>query len=168
MTLNWTKAGPQATVGKANQNLVQFWYMAEQIGCARLSIKLWKKWVLVKNWDVIIEILPSWYVWVPKWNFLTLSIINLSNLILRLLPDYSHINPLGAVGEYTVCFRSSCFRTGAAVSLFWDFWCPQRLLYNNKTGRKFPLGQKHSLIGLGRRQEDGQQKGKNQDLLIGG
>ena len=35
-----TKAGPQATVGKANQNYVKFWYEAEQTGSAMLSIKL--------------------------------------------------------------------------------------------------------------------------------
>ena len=35
-----TKAGPQATVGKANQNYVKFWYEAEQTGPAMLSIKL--------------------------------------------------------------------------------------------------------------------------------
>ena len=35
-----TKAGPQATVGKANQNFVKFWYEAEQTGSAMLSIKL--------------------------------------------------------------------------------------------------------------------------------
>ena len=33
-----TKAGPQATVGKANQNYVKFWYEAEQTGPAKLSI----------------------------------------------------------------------------------------------------------------------------------
>ena len=35
-----TKAGPQATVGKANQNFVKFWYEAEQTGSAMLSIQL--------------------------------------------------------------------------------------------------------------------------------
>ena len=33
-------AGPQATAGKANQNIVNFWYEAEQTGPAMLSIKL--------------------------------------------------------------------------------------------------------------------------------
>ena len=32
-----TKAGPQASVGKANQNFVKFWCEAKQTGFARLS-----------------------------------------------------------------------------------------------------------------------------------
>ena len=46
-------------------------------------------------------------------------------------------------------------RNRAAVSLFWDLWCAWRLLCHPKTGRKFPLGQKHYLICLTMRQEDG-------------
>ena len=68
---NWIKAGPQATVGKANQNLIQFWCKAEQTGPAKVSLMLWKKWVLEKNWDSIMKILPSWYIWIPKWNFVS-------------------------------------------------------------------------------------------------
>ena len=33
----WTKAGPQASIGKATQNLVQSWFEAEQTGFARVS-----------------------------------------------------------------------------------------------------------------------------------
>ena len=62
-------AGPQATVAKANQNMAQFWCKVEQTSSTWLSIKLWKKWVLEQNWDLIMHILPSWYVDVPKWNF---------------------------------------------------------------------------------------------------
>ena len=65
---NLTKAGPQASVGKANQNYVKFWYEAEQTGPARLSIKLCKKWALEKNWVIIIHIFHSWYRRIPKWN----------------------------------------------------------------------------------------------------
>ena len=66
---NWIKAGPQATIGKANQNLIQFWCKAEQTGPAKVSLKLWKKWVPERNWDSIMNIWPSWCVWIPKWNF---------------------------------------------------------------------------------------------------
>ena len=66
---NWIKAGPQAIIGKANQNLIQFWCKAEQTGPAKVSLKLWKKWVPERNWDSIMNIWPSWCVWIPKWNF---------------------------------------------------------------------------------------------------
>ena len=45
---------------------------------------------------------------------------------------------------------------------------PKSFLCDPKTGRKFPLGQKHSFIGLTMRQEDGQQKGKTSGVLIRG
>ena len=38
-----TKTSPQATMGKANQNFVQFWCEAEQTGPARVSYLLRKK-----------------------------------------------------------------------------------------------------------------------------
>ena len=46
----------------------------------------------------------------------------------------------------TMCFTSSYFRNRAAVSLFWDIWCPQRPLCEPKTECKFSLVRKHSLI----------------------
>ena len=65
----------------------------------------------------------------------------------------------------TVCFTSSCSRNRAAVSLFWDLLCPQRLLCDPKTGRKFPLGQKHSEIGFTVSQTGDFQKEEFQDLV---
>ena len=64
-----TKTSPQATTGKANQNLIQFWCEAEQTGPAKVSLKLWKKRVPERNWDSIVNIWPSWCVWIPKGNF---------------------------------------------------------------------------------------------------
>ena len=66
---------------------------------------------------------------------------------------------------FTVCFTSSCSRNRAAVSLFWDLLCPQRLLCDPKTGRKFPLGQKHSEIGFTVSQTGDFQKEEFQDLV---
>ena len=66
---------------------------------------------------------------------------------------------------YTVCFTSSCSRNRAAVSLFWDLLSPQRLLCDPKTGRKFPLGQKHSEIGFTVSQTGDFQKEEFQDLV---
>ena len=68
-------------------------------------------------------------------------------------------------GIITVCFTSSCSRNRAAVSLFWDLLCPQRLLCDPKTGRKFPLGQKHSEIGFTVSQTGDFQKEEFQDLV---
>ena len=65
----------------------------------------------------------------------------------------------------TVCFTSSCSRNRAAVSLFWDLLCSQRLLCDPKTGRKFPLGQKHSEIGFTVSQTGDFQKEEFQDLV---
>ena len=65
----------------------------------------------------------------------------------------------------TMCFTSSCPRNRAAVSLFWDLLCPQRLLCYPKTGRKFPLGQKHSEIGFTVSQTGDFQKEEFQDLV---
>ena len=47
-----------------------------------------------------------------------------------------------------VCFFSLIFRNRAAVSLFWDFWAPLRLLSDHKIGRKLPFGKKHHLMGF--------------------
>ena len=44
-----TKAGPQASVGKANQNYVKFWYEVEQTGPTRLSISSVKSELLKRT-----------------------------------------------------------------------------------------------------------------------
>ena len=46
---NLTKAGPQASVGKANQNYVKFWYEAEQTGPTRLSLSSVKSELLKRT-----------------------------------------------------------------------------------------------------------------------
>ena len=52
------------------------------------------------------------------------------------------------------------------MSLFWDFWCPYRLLCHPKTGSKCPLGQKHSLMGFTVSQIGDCLKEEFQDLVI--
>ena len=54
----------------------------------------------------------------------------------------------------------------AAVSLFWDFWCPYRLPCHPKTGSKFPVGQIHSLMGFTVSQIGDCLKEEFQDLVI--
>ena len=44
-----TKAGPQASVGKANQNYVKFWYEVEQTGPTRLSVSSVKSELLKRT-----------------------------------------------------------------------------------------------------------------------
>ena len=67
--------------------------------------------------------------------------------------------------QSTVSIMSSCSRYRAAVSLVWDLLCPQRLLCHPKTGRKLPLGQKHSEIGFTVSQTGDFQKEEFQDLV---
>ena len=57
-------------------------------------------------------------------------------------------------------------RHRASVSLFWDFWCPYRLLCHPKTGSKFPVGQIHSLMGFTVSQIGDCLKEEFQDLVI--
>ena len=65
--------------------------------------------------------------------------------------------------ESTVCFFSAIFRNRAIVSLFWDFWAPQRLPSDHKIGRKLPFGKKHHLMGFRNIQEDDCLKEEFQD-----
>ena len=60
-----------------------------------------------------------------------------------------HFCPVSSTLTYctTASFTSSCSRNRAAVSLFWDLLCPQRLLCDPKTRRHFPLDQKYSQLG---------------------
>ena len=57
------------------------------------------------------------------------------------------------IHRYSVFF-SLILRNRAAVSLFWDFWAPYRLLSDHKIGRKLPFGKKHHLMGFRNIQED--------------
>ena len=49
------------------------------------------------------------------------------------------------------------------MSLFWDFWAPQRLPSDHKIGRKLPFGKKHHLMGFRNIQEDNCLKEEFQD-----
>ena len=62
-----------------------------------------------------------------------------------------------------VFFFSAIFRNRAIVSLFWDFWAPQRLPSDHKIGRKLPFGKKHHLMGFRNIQEDDCLKEEFQD-----
>jgi len=52
------------------------------------------------------------------------------------------------------------------VSLFWDFWAPQRLPSDHKIGRKLPFGKKHHLMSFAIIQEDDGPKEEFQDEPI--
>ena len=70
------------------------------------------------------------------------------------------------MAKSTVCLDQLGNVAMAVVSLSFNFWALQRLLWDPKIGRKFPLGQKHTYVGVTMSKDGKQKKEQIQDLMI--